>query len=160
LAGSGSSTINWPLPSLADIASEAARGNFSHVLLLGMGGSSLGPEVIRRTFGTIRGFPELHVLDSTDPAQARAFENAIDLKRTLFIVSSKSGSTLEPNVFKQYFFERVAQAVGRENAGRQFIAITDPGSQLQHVAESDGFRTCSSDGRASAGAIRFSLISD
>jgi transaldolase / glucose-6-phosphate isomerase len=125
---------------LIDIAAVARGAEFSHVLLLGMGGSSLGPEVIRNTFGTLEGFPVLHVLDSTDPAQVTSFERAVDLKRTLFIVSSKSGSTLEPNIFKQYFFERVAQLVGRERAGRQFIAITDPGSQMQAVAERDGFR--------------------
>ena len=125
---------------LVDIAQESKRGDFSHVLLLGMGGSSLGPEVIKSTFGKIDGFPELHVLDSTDPAQVKAFEGAVDLKRTLFIVSSKSGSTLEPNIFKQYFFERVAQLVGRERAGRQFVAITDPGSQMQVAAERDAFR--------------------
>src|SRR5262249_20018075 len=111
-----------------------------HVLLLGMGGSSLCPEVMKMTFGKITGFPELHVLDSTDPAQVKAFENKIDLKKTLFIVSSKSGSTLEPNIFKQYFFDRVEQVAGRKQAGSQFLAITDPGSQMQHVAESDGFR--------------------
>ena len=71
---------------------------------VGLRGSSLGPEVIKTTFGTISGFPELYVLDSTDPAQVKAFENKVDLRNTLFIVSSKSGSTLEPNVFKQYFF--------------------------------------------------------
>ena len=120
---------------------EAARiAGFSHVLLLGMGGSSLGPEVIKRTFGTISGFPELYVLDSTDPAQVKAFENKVDLKNTLFIVSSKSGSTLEPNVFKQYFFKRIQQLVGPEEAGSRFLAITDPGSKMQQVAERDGFR--------------------
>jgi transaldolase/glucose-6-phosphate isomerase len=125
---------------LADITNAARSAGFSHVLLLGMGGSSLGPEVLKMTFGKTRGFPELHVLDSTDPAQVKAFEKKIDLGNTLFIVSSKSGSTLEPNVFKQYFFDRVVQLVGREQAGRRFIAITDPGSQMQHAAESDGFR--------------------
>ena len=105
-----------------------------------MGGSSLGPQVIKTTFGTISGFPELHVLDSTDPAQVKAFENKIDLKNTLFIVSSKSGSTLEPNIFKQYFFDRIEQLKGPKEAGAQFLAITDPGSKLQHIAERDGFR--------------------
>jgi transaldolase / glucose-6-phosphate isomerase len=120
---------------------EAARtAGFSQVLLLGMGGSSLGPEVIKTTFGTISGFPELHVLDSTDPAQVKAFENKVDLKNTLFIVSSKSGSTLEPNVFKQYFFDRMERLVGAKEAGGRFLAITDPGSKLQQVAERDGFR--------------------
>jgi transaldolase/glucose-6-phosphate isomerase len=118
---------------------EVATG-FSHVLLLGMGGSSLGPEVVKMTFGKITGFPELHVLDSTDPAQVKTFENTVDLKNTLFIVSSKSGSTLEPNVFKQYFFDRVTQLVGAKAAGERFVAITDPGSKLQQLAESDGFR--------------------
>jgi transaldolase/glucose-6-phosphate isomerase len=122
---------------LADVARSAG---FSHVLLLGMGGSSLGPEVVKMTFGKIAGFPELHVLDSTDPAQVKTFENKVDLKNTLFIVSSKSGSTLEPNVFKQYFFDRVMQLVGAKAAGRRFVAITDPGSRLQQLAESDGFR--------------------
>jgi transaldolase/glucose-6-phosphate isomerase len=120
---------------------EVARGaGFSHVLLLGMGGSSLCPEVMKMTFGTISGFPELHVLDSTDPAQVKAFEHTVDLQNTLFVVSSKSGSTLEPNIFKQYFFDRVRQLVGSEEAGRRFLAITDPGSKLQQVAESDAFR--------------------
>jgi transaldolase / glucose-6-phosphate isomerase len=120
---------------------EAARSSgFSHVLLLGMGGSSLGPEVIKTTFGTISGFPELFVLDSTDPAQVKAFEKKVDLKNTLFIVSSKSGSTLEPNVFKQYFFDRIERLVGPKKAGSRFLAITDPGSKIQQVAERDGFR--------------------
>ena len=78
--------------------------------------------------------PTLHVLDSTDPAQVKAFEHQIDIPKTLYIVSSKSGSTLEPNIFKQYFFERTKQAVGATKAGSQFIAITDPGSKMQQVA--------------------------
>ena len=125
---------------LTAIREAANSAGFSHVLLLGMGGSSLGPEVIKTTFGTISGFPELYVLDSTDPAQVKAFENKVDLRNTLFIVSSKSGSTLEPNVFKQYFFDRIARLVGPKEAGRRFLAITDPGSKMQQVAERDGFR--------------------
>jgi len=82
----------------------------------------------------------VHVLDSTDPAEVRAVESKIDLGKTIFIVSSKSGSTLEPNIFKQYFFERVKQVVGAAEAGKRFIAITDPGSKMQKVAEGDGFR--------------------
>jgi transaldolase / glucose-6-phosphate isomerase len=97
-------------------------------------------DVMRSAFGRTEGFPELFVLDSTDPAQVKTIERTIDLPRTLFIVSSKSGSTLEPDIFRQYFFSRVEQAVGREEAGRHFIAITDPGSMMQHVAERDGFR--------------------
>jgi transaldolase/glucose-6-phosphate isomerase len=125
---------------LSRISDVARSAGFSHVLLLGMGGSSLGPDVIRNTFGRIDGFPELLVLDSTDPAQVRACEDAIDLERTLFIVSSKSGATLEPNILTRYFFDRVERLVGATEAGRRFIAITDPGSALQQVAERDGFR--------------------
>jgi transaldolase/glucose-6-phosphate isomerase len=125
---------------LRSIAAEAKSGGYSHALLLGMGGSSLCPEMLKMTFGKIDGYPELHVLDSTDPAQVRAFEGKVDLAKTLFIVSSKSGGTLEPNIFKQYFFERAKQAVGADKVGRHFIAITDPGSKMEQVAEGDGFR--------------------
>jgi len=126
--------------ALQKVAEDAKGGGFQYVLLLGMGGSSLCPEVLRMTFGKIAGFPELNVLDSTDPAQIKAFEAKLDLSRTLFIVSSKSGSTLEPNIFKQYFFERVKQVVGADKAGSRFIAITDPGSKMEQVAKADGFR--------------------
>ena len=124
---------------LQKIAKEVQQRGFQHVLLLGMGGSSLCPEVLRMTFGRITHFPTLHVLDSTDPAQVKAFEHQIDISKTLFIVSSKSGSTLEPNIFKQYFFERTKQVVGNTKAGSHFMAITDPGSKMQQVAESDRF---------------------
>jgi transaldolase/glucose-6-phosphate isomerase len=126
--------------NLRKVSEDAKSGGFEHILLLGMGGSSLCPEVLRLTYGKIAGFPELHVLDSTDPAQIKSFENKIDLVKTLFIVSSKSGSTLEPNIFKQYFFERVKQTLGADKAGSRFIAITDPGSKMQQVAEADKFR--------------------
>jgi len=124
---------------LSRLAKEVQQRGFQDVLLLGMGGSSLCPEVLRLTFGRTTHFPNLHVLDSTDPAQVKAFEHQIDIAKTLFIVSSKSGSTLEPNIFKQYFFERTKQTVGATKAGGQFIAITDPGSQMQKVAEADRF---------------------
>jgi transaldolase / glucose-6-phosphate isomerase len=124
---------------LEDFAADVQRAGFSDVLLLGMGGSSLGPEVFAETFGAKTGFPKLHVLDSTDPAQIRSFESKVDLARTLFIVSSKSGSTLEPNIFKQYFFERAKTVVGAEVAKR-FVAITDPGSSLEKIARNEGFR--------------------
>ena len=125
---------------LRRVADDVRQAGFTHVLLLGMGGSSLCPEVLALTFGRQPGWPELSVLDSTDPAQIRASEGRVDLARTLFVVSSKSGTTLEPNIFKQYFFERVQQAVGPGKAGAQFIAITDPGSKLEKVARADGFR--------------------
>jgi len=125
---------------LKSLADEIKREGFTDILLLGMGGSSLCPEVLEKTFGRIPGFPQLHVLDSTDPAQIKTFEQKINLAKTLFVVSSKSGTTLEPNIYKQYFFERVKQVVGAEKAGSHFIAITDPGSKLQQVAEADRFR--------------------
>jgi transaldolase/glucose-6-phosphate isomerase len=124
---------------LQKVAKEVQSRGFQHVLLLGMGGSSLCPEVLRMTFGRITHFPTLHVLDSTDPAQVKTVEHQIDIPKTLFIVSSKSGSTLEPNIFKQYFFERTKQAVGAVKVGSHFMAITDPGSKMQQVAEADRF---------------------
>jgi len=125
---------------LRRVAEDARQAGFTHALLLGMGGSSLCPEVLRMTFGGLRGWPDLSVLDSTDPAQVRAAEARVDLGRTIFIVSSKSGTTLEPNIFKQYFFERVRQRVGAGEASSRFIAITDPGSKLEHAARAEGFR--------------------
>ncbi len=124
---------------LKALADEVQSGSFSDILLLGMGGSSLCPEVLAFTFPQTPGFPRLHILDSTDPAQIRSVESKINLAKTLFIVSSKSGSTLEPNIYKQYFFERVQQTLGADKAGSRFIAITDPGSKMQLVAERDRF---------------------
>ena len=128
-------------PHLGELAREVRQEGLSHLLLLGMGGSSLFPEVLAATFGKQQGYPELHVLDSTDPGQIHRFESAIDLSRTLFIVSSKSGGTLEPNILKEYFFDRVRQVLGGPEAGRRFVAITDPGSRLQEIAARDGFRS-------------------
>ncbi|HEY7190991.1 MAG TPA: bifunctional transaldolase/phosoglucose isomerase [Vicinamibacterales bacterium] len=125
-----------------ELAAWVKSEGFTHVLLLGMGGSSLCPEVWSRSFGAQLGFPQLHVLDSTDPAQIASIERSIDLTRTLFIVSSKSGSTLEPNLFAAYFFTRASAALGRP-AGDRFIAVTDPGSSLERVAHEDRFhRVC------------------
>ena len=104
-----------------------------------MGGSSLGPEVLAETFPKKTGFPKLHVLDSTDPAQVRAMEKAVNIAKTLFIVSSKSGGTTEPNAMKDYFFDRVSKAIGAKAAGHRFIAVTDPGSSLEKVATKQGF---------------------
>jgi transaldolase/glucose-6-phosphate isomerase len=143
---------------LRNLAKEIWSAGFKDILLLGMGGSSLCPEVLRMTFGKIAGYPDLHVLDSTDPAQVKAFGDKIDIARALFIVSSKSGSTLEPNIFKQYFFERTKQAVGADKAGSHFIAITDPGSKMQQVAEGDRFRHIFF-GRPSIGG-RYSALSN
>ncbi|MGC9292101.1 MAG: bifunctional transaldolase/phosoglucose isomerase [Acidobacteriaceae bacterium] len=122
------------------LAEDTRLEGFQHALLLGMGGSSLCPEVLALTFGRQKGFPHLQIVDSTDPAQISAIEQTLDLKKTIVIVSSKSGSTLEPNILKQYFFARMQQAVGAENAGSHFLAVTDPGSKMEQVAKADHFR--------------------
>jgi transaldolase / glucose-6-phosphate isomerase len=128
------------IDALKEIAADIKKAAFKNALLLGMGGSSLCPEVLRLTFGRAAGYPDLHVLDSTDPAQIKATEEKVDLGSTICIVSSKSGSTLEPNIYKQYFFDRVKARVGEKEVGSRFIAITDPGSKMQRVAEKDKFR--------------------
>ncbi len=121
------------------LAAEVREDGFSHVLLLGMGGSSLAPEVFSMTFGPQPGAPKLLVLDSTDPVQIRSFRDKIDPARTLFCVSSKSGTTLEPNIYMQYFYDETKKIVG-DQAGHHFIAVTDPGSKLETVAKQRGFR--------------------
>src|SRR5579863_8855346 len=122
------------------IADEIRSAGFKQAVLLGMGGSSRCVEVLKLTFGDIQGYPEFFVIDSTSPGQIKAVESKLDLAHTLFIVSSKSGSTLEPNTFKQYSSARVTKTGGAAEAGKHFIAITDPGSHMQKVAESDHFR--------------------
>ena len=120
---------------LQNFANEIKKRGFTDLVLLGMGGSSLGPEVLAESFGPQPGWPRFHMLDSTDTAQIRAIEGAIDLGKTLFIVSSKSGSTLEPNIFLDYFFERVGAVRGKHKAGEHFVAVTDPGSSLERRAK-------------------------
>jgi transaldolase/glucose-6-phosphate isomerase len=122
-----------------------------------MGGSSLGPEVLADSLGSADGFPQLHVLDSTDPAQIRTVEAKIDPAKTLFIVSSKSGTTLEPNVLMDYFRARVADVLGADRAAERFIAVTDPGSPLHKLATREGFRAVF-DGVPSIGG-RYSVLS-
>jgi transaldolase/glucose-6-phosphate isomerase len=130
---------------LADIerlrafAQDVKQRGFTDILLLGMGGSSLGPEVLGSVFGPQSGWPRFHMLDSTDPAQIKTTEQAIDLAKTLFIVSSKSGSTLEPNIFMDYFLDRVRAARGAGKVGEQFVAVTDPGSSLERRAREQRF---------------------
>ena len=124
----------------AAFAGEISRENFKDAVLLGMGGSSLGPEVLAETFGHQNGWPRLRILDSTVPAQIGQIEAELDLSRTLFIVSSKSGGTTEPNILTDYFFAKVAGKGGANLAGRQFIAITDPGSALERRAKEQRFR--------------------
>jgi transaldolase/glucose-6-phosphate isomerase len=127
------------LADYEDFARRVKGQNFTDVVVLGMGGSSLGPEVLAQTFAQSPGFPKLHVLDSTDPAQVRSMQASVNIANTLFIVSSKSGGTTEPNVMKDYFFARVSEAIGADKAGHRFIAVTDPGSSLEKVATKQGF---------------------
>lgn len=119
--------------AVRSLARDAADGSYEHVVVLGMGGSSLAPDVLSRTFGRRAGFPELRILDSTVPDQIRTLETHLDLSKTLFVVASKSGTTAEPNAFASHFFDKV------EN-GSQFIAITDPGSALEELARSRGYK--------------------
>jgi glucose-6-phosphate isomerase len=128
------------LASFAELGGDIKSSDFQSVLLLGMGGSSLCPEVLAKTFGPQPGFPELHIVDSTDPAQVKAACDAVNLPETLVVVASKSGSTLEPNILKQFFFDEMRRAVGADEAGSRFMAITDPGSKMEQVAKADGFR--------------------
>ncbi|MGP8120293.1 MAG: bifunctional transaldolase/phosoglucose isomerase [Xanthobacteraceae bacterium] len=126
------------LPRYQALAAWAKSERFTDAVVLGMGGSSLGPEVLASTFDPVAGFPRLHILDSTSPAQIRRLEQSVALKSTLFIVASKSGGTTEPNALMEYFFARAADALGG-NPGKHFIAVTDPGSSLEKVARSRGF---------------------
>jgi transaldolase/glucose-6-phosphate isomerase len=125
---------------LREFAGACLDEGLTDVVLLGMGGSSLAPEVFRRSFGKIEDGMELHVLDSTDPGAILATEQAIDLSKTLFLVSSKSGGTIETRSQFNYFFARVREAVGEEQVGGHFVAITDPGTALADLADSHDFR--------------------
>jgi transaldolase/glucose-6-phosphate isomerase len=124
---------------LEAFAERIRNDGFEHVMVLGMGGSSLCPEVLRRTFGQRDGYPTLHVLDSTVPTTVKAFADRVDIAKTLFVVSSKSGGTTEPRVFHRYFYDRVRQVKG-DRAGENFIAITDPNTKLGEEAARDRFR--------------------
>jgi transaldolase/glucose-6-phosphate isomerase len=143
--GQWSGWLNIVDQELADIAGlqafavEVRAKGYTDVVLLGMGGSSLGPEVLAETFGDQAGWPRFHMLDSTDPAQVKAIDDAVDLADTLFITSSKSGGTLEPNIFTDYFLEQVAAICGKDQAGAHFVAVTDAGSPLDQRARDLGF---------------------
>lgn len=128
------------LARVVQLANEVKAEGVADVVLLGMGGSSLAPEVMRSIIGRAEGSPNLHVVDSTDPGQILAVERAIDIDRTLFLVASKSGSTLEVNILKQHFFHRAVQRFGEGGAGRRFVLTTDPGSKLEQIAKQEGFR--------------------
>jgi glucose-6-phosphate isomerase len=128
------------LAVFAALGAEVETADFQTILLVGMGGSSLCPEVLAVTFGQQTSFPELRIIDSTDPEQVFTARNEVNLANTLIVVASKSGSTLEPNILKQFFFNEMKESVGPEEAGSHFIAITDPGSKMEQVAKEDGFR--------------------
>jgi transaldolase/glucose-6-phosphate isomerase len=129
------STVAKELMAFAD----SVKGDFDDVVVLGMGGSSLCSEVTRRLFGARAGYPRLNVLDSTVPQAVHALETGLDLKRTLFVVASKSGTTTEPAMFHRYFYDRVKSVKG-DKAGENFIAVTDPDTQLGKDAKADNFR--------------------
>lgn len=128
------------LPRLSALAEDAK--SFAAAVVLGMGGSSLAPDILHDTFGPLEGHPHLYVLDSTDPVQIAELDAKIDVAKTLFIVASKSGTTTEPNAYYAYYRAKVDAAVGKDAAGAHFIAITDPGTTLQAEAKSAGFRDC------------------
>ncbi len=128
------------LSEIEEVVAGIRADGYTFALLLGMGGSSLAPEVFRRVFGVADGFPDLDVLDSTDPGAVLDHAGRLDLKRTLFIVSTKSGGTVETFSFLRYFYNLATENLGVEEAGRHFIAITDPGSALAEVAATRRFR--------------------
>lgn len=125
---------------IVKFAGEVKAEGIKDVVLLGMGGSSLAPEVMREIIGRGDGYPSLHVVDSTDPGQILSVERAIDFRKTLFLVASKSGTTLEVNILKQHFFHRAVEQLGHAEAARHFVLTTDPGSKLEQVAKQEGFR--------------------
>jgi transaldolase / glucose-6-phosphate isomerase len=139
-------------------ANEIKEEGTTDVVLLGMGGSSMAPEVMRSIIGRTKGYPEFHVVDSTDPGQILAVERALDFRRTLFLAASKSGTTLEVNILQQHFFHRAVQELGEAEAGRRFVLTTDPGSKLEGVAAQQGFRAIFS-GLPSVGG-RYSALSN
>ena len=132
-------TMADALPRLTELRDGVRKAGFTHAVLLGMGGSSLAPEVLRETFGAAQGQPDLIVLDSTDPATLLDAERTIDLRHTLFIVASKSGGTIETLSQFKYFYEKL-HALEGDGAGAQFIAITDPGTKLDQLARDSRFR--------------------
>ncbi len=155
-------TISRELRDHCDELSQALafvrEGDYRHAVLLGMGGSSLGPEVLQLTFGAQPGHPQWLIVDSTDPANIRAVEAQIDYARTVFLVSSKSGSTLEPNIFKDYFLARASEALGQAEASARFMTVTDPGSNMESVARAEHFRAIFH-GRPQIGG-RYSVLSN
>jgi transaldolase/glucose-6-phosphate isomerase len=146
------------LPRVIPFAEQLSRERITDVVLLGMGGSSLAPEVIQSILGVREGRPALHVLDSTDPVQILGLARRISFRQSLFLVASKSGSTLEVNILKQYFYSLAVQQLGETEAGRHFVLTTDPGSRLRQMAAQEHFREIF-DGVPSVGG-RYSALSN
>jgi len=132
-------TLREKFSELTSFAEEVRSAGYRHVVLLGMGGASLGAEVLHDTLGSGRGYPDFRILDSTVPGWVAAVTEAIDPAHTIFLVSSKSGGTIETTTFYKYFRGLVEQSVGKEHAGQNFVAITDAGSSLAELAEESGF---------------------
>ena len=150
-------TMRERVNSLEAFAQEVRTAGFERVMLLGMGGSSLGPEVLRQTFGTATGYPDFTVLDSTIPASVQAATEAINPARTLFLVSSRSGTTIETESLYRHFRSLVERAVSEEESGQNFAAITDPGTPLEELARKRRFRRTFSNPPDIGG--RFSVLS-
>lgn len=131
--------IKAQVPAMLEFAEEIKNAGFKHVVLLGMGGSSLAPELFQEIFGNKEGWPSLKVVDSTDPERISDIDKQIDIQKTLFIVSSKSGGTVEVMSFFEYFYQRVKN-MSPDSAGEQFVAITDKGTSLEALAQSRSFR--------------------
>ncbi|MBR4592608.1 MAG: hypothetical protein IKO35_05310, partial [Elusimicrobiaceae bacterium] len=132
---------DWTLEHLEEVTSSAqdVKQNFKHCVVMGMGGSSLAPEVFRTVFGKQEGWPELIVLDTTHPDWIGAARAQLNPAETLFIFASKSGGTVEPSSQFAYFLDEVKKA-GVKDAGQNFAAITDPGTGLEKLAKQHGFR--------------------
>jgi len=126
--------------SIKRFVEDVRKDGYTHALLLGMGGSSLAPELFSEVFGAAKGYLQLHVLDSTDPETILEVSRALPIETTLFIVSSKSGTTLETSSFLNYFYALVSESLGKERAGVHFAAITDPGTPLEKIGRALGFR--------------------
>lgn len=128
------------IPHINKLRQEINEQGFKHIIVLGMGGSSLCPDMVAKTFGKIADNPRLHILDSTCPMQIKHLEASVDLKKTIFIISSKSGSTLEPNIFKDYFYARLQTVLESKDVGDRFLVITDPGTKLEGIAKEEHFK--------------------
>ncbi len=146
------------VPGIEALTAKIKAEGYEYLILLGMGGSSLCPAMMAETFGQIKDYPLLQILDSTDPLQIHHLEKSVDLKKTFFIVSSKSGTTLEPNIFKQYFYAQLQTILGKKDVGDRFLTITDPGTKLEAIAKEEKFRAVFQ-GVASIGG-RYSALSN